>query len=72
MTLCVYWVVAAITTNKMSPDILLPFKNLYMEPTATISLSESTYGLSDPSIILPSDEKKRSQYEITKIKLKVW
>ena len=56
----------------MSPDILLPFKSLYMEPTATISLSESTYGLSDPSIILPSDEKKRSQYEITKIKLKVW
>ena len=72
MALCVCWVVAAIATNKMSPDIILPFKNLYMEPTAIISLSESTNGPPDPSIILPSDEKKTSQYEITKIKLKVW
>ena len=33
------------------------FKNLFMEGTATISLSESPYGPPDPSVILPRDEK---------------
>ena len=31
--------------------------NLFMEPTDTLSLSESTYGPPDHSNILPSDEK---------------
>ena len=36
-----------------------------MEPIATISLSDSTYGPPDPSIILLSDKKMASQYEMT-------
>ena len=36
---------------------IFPFKSLFMEPTATISFTESAYGPPDPSIILLSDEK---------------
>ena len=61
-------------TYKMFPRrrllYIFPFKNLFMEPTATISLSESTYGTPGPSIILPSDKKMTSQYEMTQRKLK--
>ena len=32
------------------------FKNLFIEPISTISLSESTFGPPDPYTILPSDE----------------
>ena len=48
-------------TYKMFPLLhllyIFPFKNLFMEPTARISLSESTYGTPGPSIILSSDKK---------------
>ena len=47
---------------------IFPFKNLLIEPTATISLSESTYGPLDPSIIVPRNEKMTSQYEMTQRK----
>ena len=30
-----------------------------MEPIAIMSFSENTYGPPDPSIILPSDQKKK-------------
>ena len=47
---------------------IFPFKNLLIERTATISLSEGTYGQLDPPIIVPRDEKMTSQYEMTQRK----
>ena len=50
------------------PLYILTFKSLFMQPITTISLSESTYGPSDPFVILARDAKMISPYKMNQIK----